>query len=240
MTAPLDLQRIEELEHVIGGDLATIVAGIARSLQTALDDVARALEGNDLSTAARAAHAGRNDALTIGADPLLAALTDVETASRDSRAGAAGEAFARAESLWPATREALGQAASTPTRGDILIVDDHDLSRRLLERLLARDGHAVRSLASLAAAEQALAERRPALIVLDLSLPDGDGLELVRRLGQDKPLILACTASAGGNDRERALAAGCDAYVAKPIDTRVFADQVAKLLATAPAGPPAQ
>jgi CheY-like chemotaxis protein len=119
-------------------------------------------------------------------------------------------------------------------RAGILVVDDHDLNRKLLERLLELEGHNVTAVGSIAAAERAIAEAEPALIVLDLRLPDGDGLELARRLKARAdtvpPAILACTAGAMKGDRERALSAGCDGYISKPIDTRAFAELVASLL----------
>jgi CheY-like chemotaxis protein len=117
------------------------------------------------------------------------------------------------------------------------VVDDHDLNRRLFERLLERHGYDVQSVPSLDAAARALAEQRPALVVLDLNLSDGDGLELVARLRGDpdtaRAPIVACTAAVGEGDRRRALAAGCDAFVPKPVDTRQFAGLVAELLAAA-------
>lgn len=120
----------------------------------------------------------------------------------------------------------------------ILVVDDHDLNRKLFERLLERHGYHVQSVPSLGAAAGALAEQRPALVILDLNLSDGDGLELVGLLRSDpgtaQAPVIACTAAAGAQDRIRALAAGCDAYVPKPVDTRQFAELVAELLAAAP------
>ena len=81
----------------------------------------------------------------------------------------------------------------------------------------------------------------PALIVLDLQLPDGDGLDLARRLKATPQtascVILACTAEAMQGDAERALAAGCDAYVSKPIDTREFSALVDELLRRAAPAP---
>jgi CheY-like chemotaxis protein len=116
----------------------------------------------------------------------------------------------------------------------ILVVDDHELNLKLLTRVLELEGHSVAAAGTLDAAERAIAEDPPALIVLDLNLPDGDGLELARRLKSDPRTgscaIVACTADAMTEDRERALAAGCDAYVSKPIDTREFAELVASLL----------
>lgn len=115
----------------------------------------------------------------------------------------------------------------------ILVVDDHELNLKLLKRVLELDGHTVTGAATLHAAERAIAPDVPALIVLDLNLPDGDGLDLARRLKSDPRTasctILACTAGAMSGERERALQAGCDAYVSKPIDTRGFAELVGSL-----------
>ncbi len=117
----------------------------------------------------------------------------------------------------------------------ILVVDDHELNVALLERLLELDGHEVRAAGSLADAERALAEEQPAMIVLDLNLPDGSGLELTRKL-KSHPVtasipILACTAGVMPADEHEALEAGCDAYVSKPIDLRRFQTIVASMLA---------
>jgi two-component system cell cycle response regulator DivK len=116
----------------------------------------------------------------------------------------------------------------------VLVGDDHELNLRLLERLLERDGHAVRAADSLAAAEQALAEEQPAMIVIDLNLPDGSGLELTRKLKSHPRTasipIVACTAAVMPSDQDQALAAGCDAFVAKPIDLRRFSTLVSSML----------
>jgi two-component system, cell cycle response regulator DivK len=128
----------------------------------------------------------------------------------------------------------IGPSPESSAQGRILVVDDHVFNVKLLERLLEVEGHEFRAAHSVSAAEQVLAEERPALIVLDLNLPDGSGLELTRRL-KAHPLtasipILACTAAVLQSDEERALEAGCDAFVPKPIDTRRFATLVASML----------
>jgi two-component system, cell cycle response regulator DivK len=116
----------------------------------------------------------------------------------------------------------------------VLVVDDHELNLKLLQHVLEYEGHEVVVADSLAAAERAFAQAKPALIVLDVQLPDGDGLDLARRVKAmpqgESCAIVACTADAMKGDRERALAAGCDAYVSKPIDTRAFAALVASML----------
>ena len=85
--------------------------------------------------------------------------------------------------------------------------------------------------------EEALAvarEERPDLIIMDIQLPKIDGLEVTRRLRQTPGFsqipIVAITAYAMKGDREKAFAAGCDAYVLKPITTRQLPGLVAEML----------
>jgi two-component system, cell cycle response regulator DivK len=116
----------------------------------------------------------------------------------------------------------------------VLVVDDHPLNLKLLQRVLELDGFEVIAADCLTAAQETVARALPDLIVLDLQLPDGDGLTLARELkGGPAPApvsILACTAGAMKGERERALDAGCDAYMSKPIDTREFAELCVSLL----------
>jgi two-component system, cell cycle response regulator DivK len=128
----------------------------------------------------------------------------------------------------------ISPSTDSSTSGRILVVDDHELNLKLLERLLEIEGHEVRAADSLAAAERALAEEQPAMIVLDLNLPDGNGLDLTRRLKSHPATasipIVACTASVLPDEEHQALEAGCDAYVSKPIDLRRFATVIASML----------
>ena len=118
--------------------------------------------------------------------------------------------------------------------GRVLVIDDHELNLKLLERLLELQGREVRAADSLAAAERALAEEEPAMIVLDLNLPDGSGLELTRKLKSNPQTasipIVACTAAVMQSDEQRAFEAGCDAFVAKPIDLQRFSEVISSIL----------
>ena len=103
----------------------------------------------------------------------------------------------------------------------ILIVEDVEINRDLLVQLL-EDDYALLT-AEDGEAGVALAERqRPDLILMDLSLPRIDGWEATRRLkasGTTRAIpVIALTAHAMQGDAERALAAGCDGYLSKPID----------------------
>jgi len=106
----------------------------------------------------------------------------------------------------------------------ILIVDDNPTNLKLVAYLVRANGYDVETAGDAEQAVAAIAANRPALILMDLQLPGVDGLELTRRLKADPTTrdikIVAVTAYAMKGDQEKALAAGCDAYVTKPIDTR--------------------
>jgi len=116
----------------------------------------------------------------------------------------------------------------------ILVVDDNAVNATLLCYLLAEEGYDVRSAADAREVLAILETFAPKLIMMDLQLPGMDGLELTRRLKADARkrdiLIVALTAYAMKGDEQRALEAGCDAYVPKPIDTRTLPDLIGKLL----------
>lgn len=116
----------------------------------------------------------------------------------------------------------------------ILAVDDTPANLKLVRVLLTQAGYEVRTAVD---AEQALAlleTFRPRLILMDIQLPGMDGLALTRRLKADPAtrdiVVVALTSYAMRGDAQKALDAGCDGYVTKPIDTRTFADVVARHL----------
>jgi two-component system, cell cycle response regulator DivK len=116
----------------------------------------------------------------------------------------------------------------------ILVVEDIPANRALASKLLRSAGHEV-LLAETASEGVALAEEQlPDLVLMDLSLPDMDGreaLDLLRRRDRTAELqIVAFTAHAMRGDRSKALAAGFDGYVTKPIDFATFVDTIGKLL----------
>ena len=116
----------------------------------------------------------------------------------------------------------------------ILIVDDNASNAALLEHLLKLDGYDIRVACDAEQALQRISERLPALVVTDIQLPGMSGLDLARHLksraGTAGIRILAVTAFAMAADEARALEAGCDGYVSKPIDTRHFPEVVATLM----------
>ena len=117
---------------------------------------------------------------------------------------------------------------------NVLIVDDNPMNMKLVRVLLAGEGYEVRTAADALEALDILKEWRPLLILMDIQLPGIDGLELTRRLkadsATDRIIIIGLTAYAMKGDEERILAAGCDAYIAKPIDTRTLPGVIATLI----------
>lgn len=116
----------------------------------------------------------------------------------------------------------------------ILVVDDNLGNLKLFTLLLASPRYEVQTAASAEGALDILPAFRPDLILLDVQLPDIDGLELTRRLKGDPawrsiPLIVV-TAYAMKGDEEKARAAGADDYLSKPVDKTAFRKMVARFV----------
>ena len=116
----------------------------------------------------------------------------------------------------------------------ILVVDDNIDNLDLTRLLLEFEGYEVWN-AEDAVQELAILRRtRPDLILMDVQMPEIDGLELTRRLRQDEAWedvpIIALTAYAMRGDEEKARLAGCNGYITKPIDTRTFGGLVREYL----------
>jgi CheY-like chemotaxis protein len=116
----------------------------------------------------------------------------------------------------------------------ILIVDDNPTNLKLVAYLMSANGYEVSTAQDADAALAAIARNTPRLILMDLQLPGVDGLELTRKLKSDPTtkgiIIVAVTAYAMKGDEDRAYAAGCDAYITKPIDTRSLPATIANHL----------
>jgi len=116
----------------------------------------------------------------------------------------------------------------------ILVIDDNMVNLKLATEVLLSCGYRVLRAED---AEEALALldiHMPDLVLTDISLPGMDGLELTRLLKADPRFrhlpVVALTASAMKGDEARVLQAGCDAYIAKPLDTRKLSAQIARFL----------
>ena len=116
----------------------------------------------------------------------------------------------------------------------ILIVEDNERNLKLLRDVLEYAGYDVRVARTAEDGVTLAVSEPPDLVLMDLQLPGIDGMEALRRLREsprtaDIPVV-AVTAQAMKQDRERALDAGFNGYVEKPISVRAFPDQVRRFL----------
>jgi CheY-like chemotaxis protein len=116
----------------------------------------------------------------------------------------------------------------------VLIVDDNPQNLKLARLLLTAEGYDARTAVDAEHALSLMESFKPRLILMDIQLPGMDGLELTRQLKAQpetqKIVIVALTAYAMKGDEEKARAAGCDGYIAKPIDVRTLPLAVAGYL----------
>ena len=128
------------------------------------------------------------------------------------------------------------------TVATILYVEDNDDNVFMLRPRLERQGFRVLVATDGEGGLRLVREERPDLILMDLSLPGLDGWEATRRLKADGATrgipVIALSAHAMAGDRERALAAGCDDYDAKPVNLKRLLDKIRALLPAANGGAP--
>jgi two-component system cell cycle response regulator DivK len=120
----------------------------------------------------------------------------------------------------------------------VLVVEDDQDNREMLIKVLRHNGYrTIEAVDGQEAVRKATAES-PDLILMDCYIPKMDGYEVTRRLKGDQRLhhipIIALTAHAMKGDREEALAAGCDGYIAKPINVRKLPQQIEHFLRQSP------
>lgn len=120
----------------------------------------------------------------------------------------------------------------------ILYIEDNPLNMRLVRKFLIDMGYEMLEAMDGRTGLQIIADKMPSLILVDVNLPDIDGLQ-VARLTKSNPTtahipIVALTANAMHGDRERCLDAGCDGYIAKPVARLELRNAISHFLATSP------
>lgn len=116
----------------------------------------------------------------------------------------------------------------------ILIIEDNPSNLKLVKTLLKVEGYDVKTAINAEEALKLLNTFHPQLILMDLQLPGMDGLELTQKLKNDPQfqeiIVIALTAYAMTRDKEKAIAAGCDGFMTKPIDIKTFPDEIIQYL----------
>jgi CheY-like chemotaxis protein len=247
----------ERLIRLGGPRLANELAAIYLDEMPRRMAVARsALHEGDAEMLGDAAHGMRSSSAQLGATELASACEEVEVAAERGDVVAAAERLMSVEARYAEfARWLLEQADAGSTGSDLVasfrensvghsngreaptvaVIEDNLDNRLLLDAILGEDF----SIDEYAAGAEALAGmplRVPDVVLLDVSLPGMDGLEVLARMRSDPSLrnipVIAVTAHAMAGDRERYLAAGFDGYVPKPIvDDQVLIETIQTLLA---------
>jgi two-component system, cell cycle response regulator DivK len=112
------------------------------------------------------------------------------------------------------------------TGPQVLVVEDNERNMKLFRDVLHASGYRTLEAATGERAVELVFEHRPDLVLMDIQLPDIDGVEALDRLRADERFssvpVLALTAQAMEGDRERFLAAGFDGYLSKPVNIAEF------------------
>lgn len=116
----------------------------------------------------------------------------------------------------------------------ILIVEDNEINMKLIRTILKSKGYLLVEARDGEEALQSIVMERPDLILMDIQIPKIDGLEATRKIRAMEDLkdtlIIALTAHAMEGDKEKILDAGCDGYIAKPINTRTFISEIESII----------
>ncbi|MFN2475658.1 MAG: response regulator, partial [Chthoniobacterales bacterium] len=128
----------------------------------------------------------------------------------------------------------------TAATADILLVEDHEDTARVLRRILEQAGYKVAHAGSVAAARAAARERRFDVVISDVGLPDGTGLELMKSLREEHRLTgIALSGFGTDDDLAASAAAGFAEHLTKPVDWPQLRSAIERLLATRPTKTPA-
>src|SRR5579863_5370443 len=112
----------------------------------------------------------------------------------------------------------------------VLVVDDAPVNLKLTDILLRKEGYKVHTVPDAEEALRVLRNFHPKVMLVDIQLPGMNGLELTRRVKQDpsnsEMIVIALTACAMQEDEDKAMAAGCDGFITKPIDTHTLGPRI--------------
>ena len=117
----------------------------------------------------------------------------------------------------------------------ILIVEDNEKNMKLVRDILRHNGHETIEAPTGGEGVRLASEKKPDLILMDIQLPDIDGIEALRRIREDRGLdavaVIAVSASVMPDDQQKIVTSGFDAFVTKPINLKQFLDTVKRFLA---------
>ena len=118
----------------------------------------------------------------------------------------------------------------------ILIVEDNEKNMKLVRDILRHNGHATIEALTGGEGVRLAIEKKPDLILMDIQLPDIDGIEALRLIRADRALdavaVIAVSASVMPDDQQKIVTSGFDAFITKPINLKQFLETVRRFLAS--------
>ena len=116
----------------------------------------------------------------------------------------------------------------------ILIVEDNEKNMKLVRDILRHNGHTTIEAITGGEGVRLASETKPDLILMDIQLPDIDGIEALRRIREDRGLdavaVIAVSASVMPDDQQKIISSGFDAFIMKPINLKQFVETVQRFL----------
>ena len=232
----VDEKALVRLREIGGPRLVSeLIATFLRNAPLRVAEARQGLASGDFEVVMRAGHSLKSSCGNVGATLMrdfAAAIEQAAVAGQTSElpgmVGRLAEAF---EDVRPELEIHRRTAATRPC---VAVVEDNS-DNRLLVRAMLEDAYEIDEYENGVDALQAFRERRPDLILLDISLPVMDGGQVLAAIRADSKLrtvpVVALTAHAMAGDREKYLSAGFDEYVAKPIvDERVLLGAIERLM----------
>ncbi len=126
----------------------------------------------------------------------------------------------------------------------VLYIEDNFQNKRLIKKILAAKGYEVLEAEDGLQGIALAARERPDLILMDINIPGIDGMEATSRLKSSPDLshspVVALTANAMRGDREKIMAAGCDEYLQKPVNSAKLVETIKRFIGESKATPPMQ
>ncbi len=215
--------------------VSELIATFLRNAPVRVAEARQGLTSGDLEVVMRAGHSLKSSCSNVGAMNMRDLAADIERAAMDRLTDRLPDLVNRLAEAMEAVRPELeSQRRVAAARPCVAVVEDNS-DNRLLVRAMLEDAYEIDEYENGVEALQAFRERKPALILLDISLPVMDGGQVLAAIRADETLralpVVALTAHAMAGDREKYLSAGFDEYVAKPIvDERVLISAIERLM----------
>lgn len=231
-----DAATLRKTERMVGRRAVTeIVDLFLQHAPGEIEAFGAAVDGDDCAASARATHSLRASAFNVGALRLYELAGELERHALAGDAAAVATGAAELHDAFATACDRLSAYRKTLAAPRIAVIEDNP-DNRVLTRALLEGTYEVVEFDNGPDALAALGPAPPALILLDISLPGLDGVEVLKRLRAIDTLqsvpVVALTAHAMADDRERLLGEGFDEYVAKPIvDERDLLGPIERLLA---------